>query len=91
MNMTPVCPTLWFSTWALCSVGWELRRSRSDHPEQAVVSSGQGTGVQGLQYFKEVNARIDQGLGEVIKIESLGHGRTSRGEKGNGSARGSGE
>lgn len=63
----------------------------SDHPEQAVLSSGQGTGVQGPQYFKGVNARIGQGPSEVIKIEPLGHGRTSRGDQGNESARGSEE
>lgn len=70
MHRVPICLALRFSPAALHSVGLELRRWRSAHPEQAVVSCGQETGVQGAQYIKGASARIGQGPGEVGKIET---------------------
>lgn len=70
MHRVPSCTALRFSPATLCSVGRELRRWRSDHPEQAGVSCGQETGVQGAQYIKGMNTRIGQGSDKVGKIEA---------------------
>lgn len=72
MHRAPICLALWFSPAALSSVGQELRRSRSDHPGQAVVSCGRGPGGQGAQYIKGVNARTGRGPGKVGKIKAGG-------------------
>lgn len=67
---TPICPALWFSPAALSRVGCELRRLKSDDPEQAVVSYGQGTRGQGVQYIKGMSAGIGQGPGELGETEA---------------------